>query len=525
MRLHANKTIRLMCSVLAAIVVSSMLGACSSDSSSSAPPSLTLNPSDLSFQPEKNNSQSFEIKTDADWTIMYVPSWLSASSMKGSGTTQITLTTTSENKTAETKNDVVQVKAGEGENAVTREISVSQIPGIETYCYARIAEPVENNQLIMSYGLAFTLECGTNTQYFYWKVYSDADYQNVKGDDDQIVRASKQWTRVNVNSTLHEEIVYGECMPGNSYYLVTVSYASNGSNGEVYAYNFSTKSSETAPLAYITPESDVVREVHEGNEGPWYKWEVKKSGTCNAYYTYVCASDVLTETMKNRKGAYGEYNERDGINVAWEIWKEHKENMLTHTTSFNKDNYGGREKLYEVFSEGATQVLAFKTSDKYLQIVTWGVDRSDNYSGLVTDVVYEVENGQIKGIVNADPTFSVSPNVLVFSSKGETKTVTVKSSGVWNVTSSQESWCTVSPAKGSGNGSFNITTTQNSSTSTRTATVTISDTVSGKSATVSITQNPFDESKVGRDDYGDDKDLDSETTVGRDDYDSDKDLD
>ena len=60
-------------------------------------PSISLNPSDLTFLSSKGDTKNLEIKTDANWSIVYCPNWLSASSSSGSGNMTISLTTTNDN--------------------------------------------------------------------------------------------------------------------------------------------------------------------------------------------------------------------------------------------------------------------------------------------------------------------------------------------------------------------------------------------------------------------------------------------
>ena len=528
MKLQTRSKLRLMYKMCMALLAGSMLYACGSDSGGDDPdpvnptgPALTVNPTDITFTYEKGSSRELSIKTEATWRIAYTPAWLTASSSGGNGATTITFTTTSENASDEPKADQVEIEATNSDGGKTSvKVDVTQLEEYQKNCYGQVNEGAV---LVMTYGFACAIECGNNTQYFYWTILPESDYNNIKGNNAQIIESSKKWSRVNVPSELATEIIYDGCQANTSYYLVTVGYASNGLNGRIDAYSFTTKSAE-GPLAEATPNADVVTEVHGGDTGPWYKWEVKKSGTCAAYYTYVCASDKELATMKNRKGAYGKYEAKDGIYVAWEIWKEHKSNQFTHTTTFNTDNANGREQLFEAYLESATQWLTAKTSDKYLQIVTWGVDRSNNYSGLVYNVVYRIENGKVTGgtVAPADPSVvgindyegdkdldmtyntTVSTNTVVLEPTGDSKSIAVTSNDTWTATSNQ-SWCSVSPASGANNGNVTIAASANNSSTTRQATVTVTTQNGAQKLTISVSQagSKF----IGRNDYDGDKDL------------------
>lgn len=101
---------------------------------------------------------------------------------------------------------------------------------------------------------------------------------------------------------------------------------------------------------------------------------------------------------------------------------------------------------------------------------------------------------------------TVSPTSLSFAAAGETKDITVTSNDSWTV-SSDQSWCTISPSSGSNNGTIKVTAAANSSTSSRSATITIKGANSG-TKTVSVAQEGAqDDGYIGRDEYGDDNNL------------------
>lgn len=105
-------------------------------------------------------------------------------------------------------------------------------------------------------------------------------------------------------------------------------------------------------------------------------------------------------------------------------------------------------------------------------------------------------------------TLTVEPSSLSFTYSSDSKNVTVTSNDSWTV-SSNKSWCTVSQTSGSNNGTIKISVTANTSTSSRTATVTVKGTNSGITKTVSVSQEgkPKEDDDIGRDDYGNDSNL------------------
>ncbi len=106
-----------------------------------------------------------------------------------------------------------------------------------------------------------------------------------------------------------------------------------------------------------------------------------------------------------------------------------------------------------------------------------------------------------------DYTLTVDKTSLSFGAAEETKSILVTSNDSWTVESNQ-SWCKVSPTSGSSNGTVDVTVTGNTSASTRSCTITFKGANSGITRTVEVTQDqPSNNNSVGRDDYGNDVDL------------------
>ena len=519
MNLQTKKKGRFQLYMLATFILGCALCACSGGGGSDDPqptqkPTLSLNPRDFEFESTEHDSKNLEITTNGDWLVVYCPDWLSCSSRSGTGNATITLTTISENKDHE-RSDQIEIKTTKDGEDATQRVSVKQRSPYPVGCEVNIN--TATGQLIMSYGMACVVEFGNNTQYFYYKIYSDYDYSNIKGNDSKIIQdatnSGSGWKRENIPSSGGIEICYDQCLPKSRYVFVAVPFTSNGKNGKIYTNDFMTKPKEEEPLAIIKPNGQVATEVHDGDTGPWYKWEVKKeSGTCSKYYTYVCASDTEFDMMKNHKGDFGQYDERDGVKVAWNIWLEHKGDQTTHTTTFNKGNPGGREKLFRSYSEGATQWLTAKSTDKYLQIVTWGVDENNNYSGIVYDVIYKVENGRLyPNPDSGDPDLilDASPTSLQFSAIGgadETKTISINSNTDWTVSSSKD-WCEVDRTFGSNSGTITVHVKSNDTSNSRSALITITATSSGKYVEIQVSQDGKKiDTVIGRDEYDDDND-------------------
>ena len=81
---------------------------------------------------------------------------------------------------------------------------------------------------------------------------------------------------------------------------------------------------------------------------------------------------------------------------------------------------------------------------------------------------------------------SLDTNSLEFASDSGSKSFKINSNTSWTVTSDQ-TWCSISPASGSSNGSVTVNVEKNTSTAERTATITVKSEAGNK--TISVTQN------------------------------------
>lgn len=107
----------------------------------------------------------------------------------------------------------------------------------------------------------------------------------------------------------------------------------------------------------------------------------------------------------------------------------------------------------------------------------------------------------------ADVQLAVSPTSLSFTENGSSEDITITCNSDWTVSSNQ-TWCTVSPASGSSNGKVTVTAIANDSNNNRSATITVK---SGNvTREVSVTQAAkTDDVNIGRDDYDNDINLDN----------------
>ena len=482
------------------------------------PPTLELNPTSINFTKNASDQHQLTIKTsdDASWKIYdsECSDWLSISTKEGKGTMTVTLTTKNENKKGAISVNLEVVATNEaGQVSKTVAITRDPIPGYDAY-----ARQTEAN-LIMSYGMACAVESSNATSYFKYNVYTADAFRNYEGNDDAIAQEATKssWTRENIPSDGRGvEIVYNNCQPATDYVFVTVAYDREGNRGEINTYPFATKDAkeDNQPRVSVEPQKKTVEEVHDENNGPWYKWDTNVDG--KFYITYACASDKLVETMQPHNNEFGIVNDKIGLLLAWNIFMESKNDNLdkAREVTFNKNNSSGREKLFGKAFNNKTQWIEYRNTDKYLQIVTWAFKGEDfsNPSGVVSDVLYHVDNGVLREVeAPIEYYVKVAPTTLSFGAVPSNGELTIDSNDSWTITSNQD-WCKIDgeqTKKGSGIQKVTVTVTQNESTSeARTAQITLTGDNSSVPITVAVTQDPKGIIIFGKDDYDADKDLD-----------------
>ena len=345
--------------------------ACSSDDS--APVEFYLNPDNISLSYEAGATATFTITTTGKWTITNVPSFVSVSSLSGQGTATLTLQTTLKNMTAQVYSDiiVVSVEGAEAEKSIT----VVQEAGIAADCYA---EP--SNILIMSDGFAYNWKCGSNTRYYYDKIFTLADYNRLS--EDEVIEIA---TEGGVSDRITPDLDNYQCwyhLGSNQQYIhVTVSYSVDGKSGEVVVTPITTKNESTQPEAVV----ESVAYAKDNDNNYYYAWDAKKNTYCNRYYTYVAASKDKFKTYTwIEEGAYAI--------LAWAIREELKNNAEDHDTKINSMTNVREKFMAAKLNDGTSYYEANIYADNYFQVITWGTDDKDELSGLLGGGVIDLSD-------------------------------------------------------------------------------------------------------------------------------------
>ena len=236
------------------------------------------------------------------------------------------------------------------------------------------------NVLILSDGIAYNWEHGENTRYFYDKLFTIEEYNKM---------SAAEITNIVVTGNVDDRTIpdptnyacHYNLYPNREYVYVTVSYTMDGDRGETVTTRFRTKGSTSQPLAEITECSY----YKDGYENTFYGWDVVKNTYCREYYTYAAASrDIFKTLYWASEGATAIY--------AWAILEEIKKNPQDHSTRINELTSGSEYFYAAQLNNGISYLPAILGYDKYLQIVTWGLDNAGDLSGMLDCRVYDLES-------------------------------------------------------------------------------------------------------------------------------------
>lgn len=501
----------LLSSLLCLMVLTSMIACGSDGEDETVEDSVTTDAGQggLKFSHKQSDQKTLKVKATTSWVIENCPDWLSASEMSGeAGDHSIVLTTTKANNTSVELSDQLVIKAGTAYTSVTV---------MQSSPYIGVSMEVVD-QVFLSYGFACKLKYGDQAVACCWHIYKESDFNSLSESKISSDAANWDYIRKPANSVC--TIDYSKCEPSTNYKLVVFPYTSNNEMGERLIVDFKTKSKDEQPLASIESTQIIVKDGIE-----YIEWNVKQNAFSNKFYTYVCSSPSKFNTYKKAEEFDDANKDKRGALLALLIENERK---IDQTDSHEPDpafNEGCHEQFFAPASKDGVMKFERKQGDRYVEIVTWAENANGSLSGIVSDVIIDLDNMSKP----EEKTLTVSTKTIEVVAEGGTKQFTITSNDSWTVTSNATSWCTASPSSGDGNATVTITVAKNTSESAREATVKVKGTVSGTEVSVSIKQQGTAESgqsgaDISVDDFGNDKSLDDDTKIDVDDFDGDTNL-
>ncbi len=437
-----------------------------------ASPAFSVTPTSLSFTSSGGN-QSVSITSNLSWTASFNDSWLSLSNSSGEGDATLSI--------------LAQANTSTDNRAGT----VTFTAGGKTYSVTIIQDGVATHFDVTPTTLAFTSKGGSKSV-------------SVMSNQPWTASFDVSWLKLSNSSGTSDATlsVTAEENTSTSSRAGTVTFKVGDRN-----YTVSITQEGADPFFNIAPEALAFtssagnKTVSVTSNISWtasssVSWLTisKTSGTGNASVSVSAQANTSTD---NRAGTvtftaggktYTITVTQEGVPTYFEI--------TPTTLSFASS--GGSKSIsvmanqpWTVSSETSWLKLSDNsgTSEATLSVTAEKNTSTSSRSGTVTfkagGKTYTVSVTQ----EGADPTFSISPTSLSFTSSAGSKSVSVTSNTSWTV-SSGVSWLTLSKTSGTGNASVSLTTEENTSTSSRSGTVTFKS--GGKTYTVSVSQEGAD---------------------------------
>lgn len=339
------------------------------------PIKFSIDKDEISLSSEQGSEATFNISFEngtVSWEITHIPDFveISNSNHKGDSNKMITVKAKNDN---ETNKDLTGTIIVEAKGATPEELSIK----VTQKYLSGLSVEVED-ELLMCRGYAYRVSCGSNTKYFYQKLYTQSNYK--KMSDKEIV-ADVVTGKVDDRDTPDDDN-YWSWNPLNentAYVLAIVPYGENDRQGKLYTQEFKTKKSDSEPQVSITNFS-----IDWDTDS--YVWNVTKNTYCASYYMYAAASKTKFPTYFFMEEGYLAL-------IGWAIRSEMEKDDSNHLAYINQDiwkdlgysSYTAVEKFYaQQINDGTSSLSANPLSDKYMQIIVWGTKSNGDLSGYLT---------------------------------------------------------------------------------------------------------------------------------------------
>lgn len=243
--------------------------------------------------------------------------------------------------------------------------------------------------LLMSNGVAFNWNFGSDTKYFHWTFFSQEDYNSMS--ESEIIATLKEQDAYEPD---HDDFacIYSTSpdvtISNLSLVVVTLSYSSDNQQGELVVTPMTTKSDVDQPEATI----DEVVYDKDKNGNDVYRCKITKNNFCKLYYTYIAACpDIFLSYYIMAQG----YTPM----LAWLLRNEKDKDGQGHSTTINvREAFGenwkfrnGRDKFFTAqLNDGYSYFTADKKNDKYVMFVTWATGNNDELSGIFGYKLYNL---------------------------------------------------------------------------------------------------------------------------------------
>ena len=292
---------------------------------------------ELNFSEKEGDLQHLTISSNSEWRITGKPEWLDLSSTSGSGNSTINLTTNSFNNSSTVRQETLVVTA----NGTSIEVKVTQKAGLVAGCEVELDDVV-----VLSDAVAFNMTYGNSVSYFYVGYLDKSDVGRMT--DDEIIEVLDTEFERYIPSDDYV-LSFPDLKNLHDYVIYTVAFDKNGKRGELVGKDVRTKSGTNQPFASV----DGV-----GYDASYWYWDTEIGAYCSKYYQWVMTGIDATD-----------YWEKNNAIVAWRF-------------AYYINNYS--DSFGEIVQSGSWK-REKGSSERYIQIITWGADSSGNLAGIINN--------------------------------------------------------------------------------------------------------------------------------------------
>ena len=485
--------IRIFVNWAAAICCILLLTACPKDSVPEV--TMTVSASDVTL--DSNNEATIRVTSNGKWTVTPRADWLTPYPSSGTGNRDVTIRG-NENTGTETRTGRISIVDETGQNEIT--VTVRQNPK---------STPTPGNQpSINKTSMSFNADGGdesfeltTNSS---WTSQCEGwiTLNPMSGNGSKTVI-------VHVDSNPNTESRNGKITVTTSGSTFTISVTQKGKDSAYYV-NVS-----TSRISFANNGGSDSFTIETNDE-----CDIKQTSGTNSWLTVTPSGKTINvtatanESTIKREAVITVTGRNSGLFK--EVKVTQSANSYTFDVSTDKLNFSASSSSQTIKVTGNDSWTA--ESDKSWCTVPPTGSEDINVTVLANnDPNVRTAEITIKGvntgnsfIVNVTQSgtgfeFGISGTTsLQFDASANNKTVTITGNDTWSASTSEPSWCTVSPSYGQGSRNISVSVTDNTGTTDREATITLSGSNSGKDIYLSVKQygtNPSLKADISKTDF------------------------
>ena len=455
-------------------------------------PALSIDKTSANVQ-AASGTFTLNVTSNGDWSTSGVPAWVTLSPQQGKGDHMVFVNYLA-NDRFESRSAVITFTYG----TLTQTLTITQQATEPTLSIDKSSANVEATSG------SFTLNVSSNCDWSTSDIPAWVTLSPAQGKGDKAVTATYQ-----ANSSTESRSTTIAFLANNIRKTLTITQA--GAVGKIELSRYTMSAAASSAQAQLSVTSNTNWEV---TNVPNWLTVSPGNGTQNGTVTIAWQENPnATERSATLRFTAGtDYKEVVVTQAGQYILT-----MGTTTLQFKSDESSQMFTFYanaEWTIDDDQEWLSLSTSSGYegnQQVTVYATRHQGSAvrSGIVTVTVGTGTNKvskQIKVTQTPQPTLTVSATQLKAPFQTSSYTVALTSNTAWSATSNQ-TWCVVSPASGSGNGSIQLSVERNGVSQSRVAVITLkagSQAAGYVTATITVTQNANNDFSIT--DWGDNGD-------------------